>query len=301
MKKKKISLLNIICVLMFILSIFIFGLMDLFIFGFDSSYIATATFWLPMLTRTFANGLILVSTVVSHINQLTDANEQIKHYKNFITLAAEKDIKTDFVEFIAEENLATKIKSYKAKINSKIIKLEKRASAKDLDQWRIYQEKGVINDIEASKYCKYVYKRQKLLSKLTHEYIDENIDYIQIKYEIITRNMILSGCESKNKESSKYSLINENKKMIRDLFPRFLITMGFTLILASMVPEINKTSLSDLSFWIKFAVNLVTLIFNYFTGTTYAKTFVDTVIIGNYLTRKRAIEDYKTWKVNRGA
>ena len=69
----------------------------------------------------------------------------------------QKDIKEDFVTFLAEVNEKEKIKTYKLKIKQKIIKLDKHANHRQLNKWKLYEEeKKIVPNINSIK-IKYYY------------------------------------------------------------------------------------------------------------------------------------------------
>lgn len=297
--KNKITLSDIVCAFIILLSALISGLLNLFTYGFNPTELLTISFWLAILIRCLANGLVLFSSAINRISHLERDDEQISYLKNSLQLSIKNDIKEDFVTFLAAINKQEKIKKYKQKINRKIFKLDNHASHRRLNKWKLYQdEKEIISvEVDPHQYGRYVFKRQKLLDKLEDEYIEKNIDSIRVKYNYITRNMIINNFKTNDDE--KYTLIEKNKKMARDLLPRFLYTISFTLIMSSIILDPNIENL-NVVFWINFTTNIFTLIFSYFTGNNYGKDFTETVIIGNYYTKKQVIDDYKIWK-SRGA
>lgn len=296
--KSKISLSDILCAAILLLSALISGLLNLFTYGFDATELLSISFWMVIFIRLLASGLVLFTSAINKINHLEREDEKILFLERVLELSIKNDIGENFVEFLAEVNKEEKIKTYKIKINRKILKLDKHASHKNLNRWKNYQEDKSITskNIDSHQYGRYVFKRQKLLNKLDNDYIEKNIDMIKIKYNYITRNMIVS--DLRTKDDVKYQIVDKNKKMTKDLMPRFLYTLTFTVAMSSIVLDSNIQNLNSI-FWINLATNIFTLIFSYFTGSGYGKTFAETVIVSNLHTKLQVINDYKIWK-NRG-
>lgn len=297
--KSKISISDVVFAFIIFLTILISGLLNLFTYGFDPTELLSISFWLAIFIKCLSNGLVLFSSAQNKINHLEKESEQIVYLKSSIELMVKQDIKEDFVTFLAEINKKEKIKAYKLKIKRKIYRLDKKASHRQLSKWKKYQDDlSIVNSkIDAHNYGRYVFKRKTLLDKLEDEYIEKNIDTIRIKYHYITRQMVISNL--KTNDDVKYQLVEKNQKMTKDLIPRFIYTIAFMLTTSSIILDPNIENLNAI-FWINFATNIFTLVFSFLSGTNYGKDFAETVIVGNYYTKKLIIEDYKLWK-NRGA
>ncbi len=86
------------------------------------------------------------------ISSLSYQKNLFRHFKYH-----QKDIKEDFVTFLAEVNEKEKIKTYKLKIKQKIIKLDKHANHRQLNKWKLYEEeKKIVPNINSIK-IKYYY------------------------------------------------------------------------------------------------------------------------------------------------
>ncbi len=296
--KNKISLADVVFGLIIFLTILISGLLNMFTYGFDATELISISFWLAILIKCLANGLVLYSSATNKISHVEKENEQIIYLKSSLELAVKQDIKEDFVTFLAEINEKEKIKTYKLKIKRKIFKLDKHASHRQLNKWKLYEEeKKIVPNIDAHDYGRYVYKRQKLLDKMEDSYIAKNINTIKIKYYYLTRNMIISNLKSDDERA--YYIVDKNKKVSKDLLPRLSYTVAFTLIISSIILDPNFENLNAI-FWLNFITNVFTLVFSFFTGSNYGKEFAETVVIANYYTKKQIIDDYKIWK-KRGA
>lgn len=142
---------------------------------FDFSKFGDAWFWVRIAATTLGIMLLFRAVVNSRYDSTAERENVVKARSEYNDLNVKREL--DFKDFIKEYNLRTKIETYTALINAKILKLENkiiRLTRKTISQRRkdakIKKLEALIND----------YKMQ-----ITTEYINEHIDIIHVKYYVV--------------------------------------------------------------------------------------------------------------------
>lgn len=256
--------------------------------NFDVSIFSTPDFWYQVMGSNVANILLLTSTAKLDIDKEENTNPDIKKRKDDITSVVQSTVKDDFNDFIAEENKKRKVEEWKDIINNKIAKLDKFATSKSND---IYQN-GTEEQKKKSRYCR---KRKKLQEKLSTKFIDENIVYLRVKYIKLKRYEITN--DSKQRHTNYELTTNKSKRILRDIYPRFVFIFSITLFASTfsnlMLKEFTISTL------IVFAMKLISLFMSIFNGKEHAKEFVSTTLIGDLQFRRDILTKYMTWKLKK--
>lgn len=165
--------INIVLLLIILLA---FGCFDWMHLKFRWEYLGDPNFWINVFVKAAAD----IAAYNIGINIILD--DLIKRNKTLCKLKGTYDElnkykNEDFEEYIALYNRECKIACYKHQINYKIYRLNKHAKNGDK---LLYSRKGASE--EAKMQNKYCVKRKELELLRTDEYIQENIDSLDVKY-----------------------------------------------------------------------------------------------------------------------
>ncbi|QVK18101.1 hypothetical protein KHQ81_14940 [Mycoplasmatota bacterium] len=257
---------------MYFISLSMVVLIDLVTAQFSLDRIGSSEYWSNILTVAIANLLVLLSSTFYDVDKLKETDRRILDDRKEIRQAIANDIDVDFKDFIVQDNLSRKITSWKNYINRKLRKLENKKASQKRD--------AAI---------------QKLQSMITKEYIDKYIDSIKIKYYYIKMSQIISGFRSGDEVERLESGFN---KVSKDILPKFLLSISLPIFISSFVMDVKDFSPVLL---LTIASKLVSLISNFMNGKSYAKVYVNEVVLYNLDYRIKYIERYVSWKAKKKA
>ena len=284
MGKKRISLAFIPFVLMYFTSILLVGVADLFTAGFSLERIGKAQFWYNIFLSMFANIFALMATLLWQIKKQREEDKRVLEKQNKINDCADNDLEPDFEdEYLKDINLNSKITAFKENIKEQIDMLNKKAKPEDFFAWNSRVEEG-------TKKNKYVQKRLVLEEQLKSEYIKENIDFIKVEYEYITKAKVINGYQPKSK---RQRYINGKKTMFADLLPNTLLAISFMVFISSFAFEFIN---ADKTLIITLSAKIFSLVWNAYNGYSYAFTYIEKVLITNLNASLDLIVGYLAWR-----
>lgn len=264
------------------------GITDYITADFDPTVFKTSSFWVNIVTTNIGTLCIIVAILIHAITKfkLTDpeyltACDNINKFYNTSYQA------TIFGSFCHGVNKKIKCDTYKDKIHKKYSKL--KPSLKDLTIYNGNDEKAKSEN----KYCRKVKYYGMLLSE---DYINANLEKIKIKYNGISDSLVFSGCVT---DSSKKNYITKNKfgKVFKDLLPRYILSFGITLIVASVIPD-TKDGIT-LATIFKTCSKLFTMSTQIYFAINYASDYCQTVVLHDIRFRWSVITDYNMWYLSK--
>lgn len=257
-------------ILMYLAALTLVALIDLVTADFQLDYILSAQYWSNVLTTALASLLVFLATAFYDVDKLCETDPRVVHDEAEIRKAIERDIDVDFKIYMEEDRLARKARAWVNKIIDRIRRLEMKSTTK-----------------------KKTAKIKALGEQITDEYVEKYIESIKIKYYHVKMSQIVAGTHTKHEEDRLESGFG---KIFRDVSPRYLLSISLPVFLASFVFE-SKTSTAVLL--IKIASKIISLIMNYNNGRTYAKTYVNEVVLYNLNFRIKYIKEYLAWKLEK--
>lgn len=191
--------------------------------------------------------------------------------------------------FLEGFNRKRKINQYKYLIKEKIYKLEKSKSFsdKDLHLWNY----GTEEEKALNEYCS---KRKMYEELLTDEYIEANINNMNIKYDRVTASVILSNFYTEGPKGQVNDFItkDENGKIIAYRGPRLLLSFGATFLLSSLVLDAIIFNWLAL---LTFAGKALTISVTAYTSYRYAKKHAITITRHDNEFRASIVTEYDKW------
>lgn len=158
----------------------VFGCFDFLTLTFKFETLATAKFWSKVIAKAIAGSICAYNLGINFVwdrdiekDKILDENA--KKYERLLKL---KDDKTFNYFVINVFNKEEKKRAYISQINAKIYKLNLISSKKD----KLLYSSDNESDKELKKTNKYCIKRQELEDLKAEDYINKNIDSIDIKY-----------------------------------------------------------------------------------------------------------------------
>ena len=224
-------------------------------------------------------------TIIDRFKQLdTEYIESSTIIKNF---ARDTYVPSIFSRYCEYANSKRKRKQFIYNTKQKIYKLERKAKLEDLYLWNHDRERAIK---ENNIYCT---RRAMLEEHLTDEWLDKNIEIVQVKFDHITASVILGGVFSKGDNFSPNDYITKHAGLIvvRDKAPVILFSFAITCLISSIIVEFAFTA-SDL---ISFFTKLFVLCYNTFVTVRYANNYNQTVTLKDIRFRKGIVKEYNMW------
>jgi hypothetical protein len=281
-------------VLMYLSAFMMIGLFDFVDGKFDASQIVTVDYWRGVVMMVMASVLFLLSAANRKIGELMKIDEDVKYKVNTLEAVAKSQDLFDFDDYLLEKNKERKRLTYINLMKKKIDRLENGIpwlpfvnGAKTKDKM-IYNE-GTEQEKANNRYC---IKRAELDYLISDAYIDKTIRSMNIKYPELQRSFVTVGYESLN--SLPWITESKTTKMLKDLSPRFLFTVGAGAFIASFIPGFAEGITISLLFGV--FVKFLVLIANYIGGLEYAPQFIDTKVKVDLQYRYEIVLDYDNWR-----
>lgn len=274
--KKPLTFINVPVILMMLSSLILIGAAEFALAKFDIEHLKSAEYWFSLFSGTLANFMMLASAALTRIDVLEAESEEVKNNNDVIQDMSTNYVEKDMDEFIEEGNALRKTKAWKIKIDKKILKLEKK-----LDRKRCLFRKRRV-------------RRLSFLNKrLDDKFISEHLNSLKVKYYHMTKMELISGYKIFNSTEDRITY-NKSRIIFADNAPKFMLTMSITLFISAFAFEPAAFAIHTL---IKFIVKFMLLIWNAYQGFSYAKVFLEKVIIRSQKCRIEEFKKYLTWKI----
>lgn len=273
-------------VIIYVIALVIVGLGDLVASGFDVSIIGTSTWWSGVFTTLGVNALVLLGTIMHDLSKALDEDSNIKAKAKEVEQVVDSSIDPNtFDPFMVDFNINRKTRQYKKAINTKIAKLERKATSEDLEDWVLSQREKREPEREFGR------KKLVLLKQLDPEFIADRIIYMDINYKPIEKSFVTNGYQSRNNDDELYKVESGAWKMIRELSPRFVITIAWLVVANSIFVEV----LEDAD-WrvvaVKIGLKLLPIAMQIYGAKGYVKSYIQTKIMVDFRTRIEIITLY---------
>lgn len=282
--KKRFRLNQLLIALLILTGAIVAGATDYIQADFDFSIFYKPAFWVNIITTNVGVVCIILAILLTKIDRFklediayTDARDYITDFYN------NRFIPRLFRKFSAERNKNSKILAYKNNINKKYSKL--KPSAKSLS---IYKN-GTIEQKNKNRYCKKVNYYNHLLDPT---FINDTIDKKYIKYNAISESLVFSGVQLNNDKEdyvTKYKAI----KIIKDLLPKFALSLGTTLLLSSILPDLADGITTAMI--IKTCSKIFNMCMQIYFAINYSNRYCEEVVLHDIRFRKNIISEYNMW------
>lgn len=281
---KKFRMNQVLIALLILTGALVAGIADYVQAGFDFSVLTKPSFWVNIITTNIGVLCIILAILLSKIDRfkLEDPNYLVT-YKEINDFYIEHYVPAVFRKFGAERNRKSKILAYKYKINKKYTQL--KPSPKDL---AIFKD-GTEEQKEKNKYCIKVKYYNNLLDD---NYIESTIDKRYVKYNSISEGLIFSGIEPKD-DTENYVTKNKVAKVAKDLLPKFSLSLGLSLVLSSVIPDVADGI--TIAMVIKTCTKVFSMCMQIYFAINYANSYCEEVVLHDIRFRKDVISEYRMW------
>lgn len=298
-------------IILYIVALLISGLNEFVSAGFDVDVLFTGEWWWDVFRTITTNMIVLFGTLAYFLKKAlqedTNIQEKNKEVKALVT--AHLDPIT-FDPFLPVFNRKRKIEAYKRAMSNKLDKLEKKYYKKQLslELWAEWSKadkktKELKDRFDNDKYCQ---NKQILLNQLTENYINKNIDKMEIDYRPVQKTFVANGYVSKRMDRyDDYAVEAGSEKILRDLGPKIALTFGWLVALNSVAINAleQETRLIGL---LVFLFTMLPLIIQIFIAQDYTDKFVKEKILVDFQKRKDIMINYLAYlkegkEVNHGS
>jgi hypothetical protein len=273
------------------------GLNEFVSAGFDVDVLFTGEWWWDVFRTITTNLLVLFGTLAYFLKKAWEEEPTIRDRQKEVQALVDAHLDPiTFDPFLPKFNRKRKIEAYKRAMSNKLDKLEKKYYKKSisLELWAEWENtprktKELKDRFEADKYCQ---EKHLILQQLTKEYIEKNIDKIELEYKPIQKTFVANGYVStRMSKYDDYAVESGSNKMLRDLSPRIFLMFGWLIALNSVAINAiqQETRLIGL---IVFLFTMLPLIIQIFIAQDYTDKFIKEKILVDFQKRKDIMINY---------
>lgn len=278
---------NALSTILLILILIVEGCFNFLTFEFNVTILFNIGFWIKIGTKILLLNLVKIWVMSIFLNVARLKNTDLRYNKRVNErLLQSKD--NNFNWWCANvENREIKVEHFKAKISVKLVKLEKRARAKD--RMLYYSNDNALKNI--NNYC---IKKKELEYLLSDEYINENINYLNVRCPKIDAAVFDCPVTSDN-ISTKYQLSSKTKSAI---FTSLLVASIMFFVIQTIWNSIDlfRNDEALLVVLSSLIMDMVFILWQGLTGINTAFTIIETQEVLPYVNRNRILEKYLYYK-----
>ncbi len=275
-------------IILYIISLFIIGITSLITGDLGWGQLQSATFYIQQALTYAAIICVIIATLLMIIDKFKSTDDEYKKCEEIIKNFAEKTyIPSIFSRYCEHVNLQRKERQLIYNIKKKLHRLEQKAKESDIYAWNNNKEQAIK---DGNKYC---VNRANLEKMLSSEWIKENLDTANVRYDRITSSVILGGRFSQADNFSVNDFITKYKaaKVARDKLPMILLSFGITSFISSIIMDFSFNATAVVTILTKILV----LCFNTFMTIRYANNYTQTVTLFDIRFRKGITQEYNKW------
>lgn len=303
-KKQKTILYTVIQVVGMLFLCLIGGCFDFLNLEFTLEKIKTAEYWQGVMQQ-----MVLYSCAIGlgYIGKLEREELNNEEYSNGLSLYKDllKSKKESFIRYIEEVfNPDTKRQYIKLRANKRLHRLDKYSK----DEWKLYYRNAIKsgNVLEYqypnSKIKKYCVKRFQLEELASDAYINENIDYISIKYPRINPNCFTENIRLGDNNASRYKVENTTGRDVPLAMGRKLLTTLLAAIIIGSIAydpsldELLQQAHGWIAILIKYTIRVVMTVWSFFQGNWAGKEMFYNNFILVVNNRIAILKTYINWR-----
>ena len=254
------------------------------------------TFWYVSTITSLGSAVVLFYSLFNYL--IIDSKDK---YKKFLDLNIEvekmRDKSLDPVTFEPWMdhvfNFRRKIEQHKANVKFALDVLERRTSYKVKYVFKKYyaeKDPALLPEKLTKKELKYFDKKNKLLSLLDEEYINQYVVNGSVKnFRYIHPMFIYNGVNTVGKTIDSYSLIrSDSERLSKDAGKKITMSLTTTVVFAVLFTVTAVASIGQSPFWIFMNVvsKIAPLLIQIPMAYKYSDDFMDNHLIKNLLNRR---------------
>lgn len=280
---------NIITTFLLILILIVEGCFNFITLEFNFSILYKAQFWIKIIFKMTL--LLLVRMLALNIfkPKARENNKELQVEKNKNEkLSRLKD--ADFPYWIENvKNIEIKIEAWKNKITKKLLRLEQKASENDRHLY-------FSNSISKEEKMKNKYYRRKtyFLSLLTNDFIDSNINTLQVRFQRLDA-AIFDLPVNLEHEENKYQISSKSKSAT--FISLAVASIGLLVInIITSGLDFGKNDSILIATIISLSVDLVFLSYQFLMGILDSYRIINSNELLPYINRNRILKEYFYYK-----
>lgn len=280
---------NIITTILLILILIVEGCFNFITLEFNFSILYEIQFWIKIIFKMTL--LLLVRMLALNIfkPKARENNKELQVEKNKNEkLSRLKD--ADFPYWIENvKNIEIKIEAWKNKITKKLLKLEQKASENDR---HLYFDNSISEEEKMKN--KYYRRKTYFLSLLTSDFIDSNINTLQVRFQRLDA-AIFDLPVNLEHEENKYQISSKSKSAT--FISLAVASVGLLLInIITSGLDFSKNDSILIATIISLSVDLVFLSYQFLMGILDSYRIINNNELLPYINRNRILKEYFYYK-----
>ena len=233
--------------------------------------------------------LTLLTTIDIYVEKYIQTEPRVKELQSGIKYMLDKKIEGDFPVFMTEYNMKRKEKEYIHHVNELIENLDETLGVKDNNKWIYY--KGTKAQKAENKYC---IKRAELEEMKSKKEIERVVKFTNFKFDRIPETFVKTGAKQKKKTIHGITVESKGRKLFRDLSPRLILGLTWTILVSSFVWDLVEFDARTL---FTVATKMILIVWNFITAIKYATyDYGPDKILVDLQMRRDIMCEYITWK-----
>jgi len=285
-------------VILYILGFVVIGIASLMTSEVGWAGLKEPAFYISQILTYVAIIFIIVATLLKIIDDFTNTNEQYLAAEEDITKFANNYVPVLFARYADYVNPKRKEKQFVANVKHQIRILLKgrkflffqwgKPSANDLRIWT----RGTLEEKKANKFCM---KVATLEVQLTKEWLEKNIETMDVDYDEITLDVVLGGYITKHSRLQANDFVTKHKgwRLFKEKSPKILFSFGFSTFAGAIIVDLALNPSAVLNIIVK----TIVLIWNTIMTIRYAKAWTLKVTLKDIRFRKGVVNEYNKWIV----
>lgn len=260
-----------------VVAFFLIGIQQFAEPTFNPFFFAQPTFWYEFIPYVMAIWIVIISTLTSNMGWLEFTNKTFLDTKQSIQNHVDKDKKTPYIYKGAKEiDTQRKIIAWQNHISKKIDVKRKKVGISSFAQLKAFidgDDKVFKTKIKVPKRGKIIRLRAQfveLFSYLEDEYIKNNIEGIEIKYNQVNETVLVSGLLPTTNQTQE-SDFRENTSSV--VFSEFGVGFIISSLFSGVILALDLVQKgADITTWIIFIFKAFMLYTYYFRASARSNT-----------------------------
>ena len=286
-------------VLVFII-LLVFGCLDFATLKFHYEYLLRISYWTSVVTKVIA-GVCALNVGINFMHDLEIKKDQVLA-QNIYRYENLNNCKDNDFDFFVEQvyNKALKVKNYISQINLQIFRLNKHSKKKD----RILFSSSTATPEEKAK-NKYCIKRQELETLKSDEFINANIESLNVKFESIDPAIFELEIDGTNKiEKTKvrgsmtFGRVRASATVIMGMVAISMLTSSFALEADKEVFENEMVAAAH--YCLKAVSDIGVVLWQLLNGMLRTRGIVSSQLTTPFANRVKILMEYYQWREKNG-
>lgn len=256
---------------------------------FNPLFFLQPTFWYEFIPYVMAIWIIVVSTLTSNMRWLEEIDQNYLLIKQSIQKHVDKDKETPYIHKGSKIiDTQRKINAWRSEVSKKIDRKRKRVGISSFAELKAFVNgddnvfKTKIKTPNRRQIIRYRAQFNELFSYLESEYIENNIESIEIKYNQVNESVLVSGLvPTRNRTQESDFKENTSSVIFNEFGIGFIISSLFSGVILAL-DLVQKGA--DITTWIVFIFKAFMLYTYFFRASARSK-----YIFG--LTRLKALQE----------